>query len=112
VFVAARDRIRCVHPADENPRISINERGLVPAKNSAGDWLIHGAADGSVHAAADHLVWLLPLLERRDRSVVTTIQCASRSRAVSLAVTAGGKPDLRMYDRGLLQRLDDRCPVE
>jgi hypothetical protein len=64
-----RGRMRCVHPADEHPRISINERGLVLANNSAGDWLIHGAADGLIYAAVDRLVWLLPLLERSPADV-------------------------------------------
>ncbi|MGI5238627.1 hypothetical protein [Dactylosporangium sp. CA-139066] len=67
------DRIRCVHPADENPRISINDRGLVLVKNGVGEWFIHGAADGSVHAAVDHLAWLLPLLERPPADVVAAL---------------------------------------
>jgi hypothetical protein len=56
--------MRCVHPADGRPRISINEHGVVLVKNGVGEWLIRGAADGLVHAAADRLAWLLPLLER------------------------------------------------
>ncbi|MGI5238610.1 hypothetical protein [Dactylosporangium sp. CA-139066] len=67
------DRIRCVYPADENRRIVINERGLVLAENGAGEWLIYGAADGAVHSAADHLAWLLPLLERQPADVVATL---------------------------------------
>jgi hypothetical protein len=91
-----RDRMRCVSPAGENPRISINERGLVLTKNSAGDWLIHGAADGLVHAAADRLVWLLPLLERRPADVVAALAPAGSTdetplpALVRFALTAWG----------------------
>ncbi len=71
-----------MHPADESPRISINERGLVLVRSGTGEWLIHGAADGSVHAAADRLAWLLPLLERSPADVVAALAPTVASSAV------------------------------
>jgi hypothetical protein len=88
--------MRCVHPADGNPRISIDERGLVLVKEGVGEWLIHGAADGSVHAAADRLAWLLPLLERSPVDVVAALAPTGSKTATPLpallrfALTAWG----------------------
>ncbi|WP_433076952.1 hypothetical protein ACQP1P_33265 [Dactylosporangium sp. CA-052675] len=72
-----RGGIRWVYPAGENRRIVVNERGLALVENGAGEWLIYGAADAQVHTAADHLAWLLPLLERRPADVVATLSSAS-----------------------------------
>jgi hypothetical protein len=69
---------------------------LVLARNSAGDWLIHGAAGGLVYAAADRLVWLLPLLERRPAYVVAALAPAGSTdetplpALVRFALTAWG----------------------
>jgi hypothetical protein len=60
-------------PRSANPRISINDRGLVLVKTSAGEWVIQGAADGSAHVASDRLMWLLPLLERGPADVVAAL---------------------------------------
>ncbi|WP_433604995.1 hypothetical protein ACQP2P_26160 [Dactylosporangium sp. CA-139114] len=86
-----RDRIRCVYPAHENRRIVVNERGLALVENGAGEWLIYGAADGPVHSAADHLAWLLPLLEGRPADVVATLSSAS-SRSETLLSPCCGSP--------------------
>lgn len=42
-------------------------------RNGAGEWLIYGSADGSVHAIVDRLAWLLPLLERKPADVVAAL---------------------------------------
>ncbi|WP_432994240.1 hypothetical protein [Dactylosporangium sp. CA-233914] len=49
---------------------------MVLVNNSAGEWLIVGASDGSVHAASDRLAWLLPLLERSPTYVVAALSPA------------------------------------
>ncbi len=85
-----------MHLADENPWASINERGLALARNGAGEWLVHAAADGSVHAAADRPVWPLPLLERSPADVVAALSSAGPKdetplpALLRLALTAWG----------------------
>ncbi|MGI5213810.1 hypothetical protein [Plantactinospora sp. CA-290183] len=44
--------------------LAINDCGLLLVQDNVGTWLIQGSADGSIYAAGDRLVWLLPLLER------------------------------------------------
>lgn len=51
------------------PVLAINDRGLLLVQDSLGTWLIQGSADGSIYAAGDRLVWLLPLLERTPTDV-------------------------------------------
>jgi hypothetical protein len=60
-----------VAAADETPRsvVAINDRGLLRVQDSLGAWPIRGSADGLIYAAADRLVWLLPLLEHTPADV-------------------------------------------
>lgn len=59
---------------------------MVLVRNGAGEWLIHGAADGSVHAAADCWAWLLPLLERSPADVVAALASTGSKTATPLPV--------------------------
>jgi len=83
---------------EESPRsvLAINDRGLLLFQDSVGTWLIQGSADGSIYAAGDRLVWLLPLLERTPTDVRAALPDVSLADTpipalVRFALTAGGE---------------------
>jgi hypothetical protein len=68
----------------------------VDIQDSVGAWLIQGAADGLTYAAADRLVWLLPLLERSQADVRSALPevCLTDTplpALVQFALTAPGE---------------------
>src|SRR5262249_39758795 len=45
------------------PVIAVNDRGLILGRDSGGAWVVWNR-DNAAGLARDHLLWLLPLLER------------------------------------------------
>lgn len=98
--------------------LAINDRGLLLVQDSAGAWLIEGAADGLTYAAGNRLVWLLPLLERSPADVIAALPQVPMAETplpalVRFALTSWGErwPALAL---GWLESgwpIDDLCDV-
>jgi hypothetical protein len=76
---------------DDRPVIAINDRGLMLGVDAGGTWIIWNEDDTvwpmhTVWLAHDHLIWLLPLLQKPQDVVIEAISGAHADSSLLPAV--------------------------